>query len=193
MNRMKQPRLCLRRQPGLGRSSGRHRAEFVYESESLSEQHVLESFDCGKVALNDWLMNSARHCQSNRTASTFVWRAPSDPHVVAYYSLAGHVVEKQALPPKLGRGSPEQMPAVLLARLAIDKTLQGQGLGGVLLADAMGQVVAAVQRVAARFVIVDALDEEAAAFYDRYGFKRIPGHMRMYRKISDIERSLSLD
>ncbi len=82
------------------------------------------------------------------------------------------------------------MPAVLLARLAIDKTLQGQGLGGVLLADALGQTVAAVQRVAARFVIVDAIDEKAAAFYSRYGFERIPGEMRMYRKISAIEKDL---
>lgn len=165
----------------------------MYVSESLSDRHFLESFDCGKAPLNEWLMSSARHCQSNRTASTFVWCAPNDPRVVAYYSLAGHVVERQELPPKLGRGSPDQMPAVLLARLAIDKTLRGKGMGGVLLADAMGQVVAAVRRVAARFVLVDALDEEAATFYTRYGFKRIPGDMRLYRKISDIERSLFTD
>lgn len=162
----------------------------MYVSESLCDRHLLEKFDCGQASLNDWLTSSARHCQRNRTASTFVWCAPGDPRVLAYYSLAGHLVERQDLPPKLGRGSPDQMPAVLLARLAVDTTLQGQGLGGVLLADALGQTVAAVQRVAARFVIVDAIDEKAASFYSRYGFERMPGETRLYRKISAIEKDL---
>lgn len=162
----------------------------MYESESLSDRHLLQMFDCGQDPLNDWLVSSAMHCQKNRTASTSVWHASGDQHVLAYYSLAGHLIERQELPPKLGRGSPNQMPAILLARLAIDRTLQGQGLGGVLLAEALGQAVAAVQRVAARFVLVDAIDEKAAAFYARYGFERIPGEMRLYRKISAIEKDL---
>nr|WP_228454415.1 GNAT family N-acetyltransferase [Streptomyces alkaliphilus] len=95
------------------------------------------------------------------------------------------------MPSRLGRGSPEQCPAVLLARLALDKKLQGRGLGGVLLADALEQVVLAVRNVAARFLVVDALDGEAVAFYERYGFKRIPGDNRLFRKMSDITASLT--
>lgn len=163
----------------------------MYDSQSLSEQHHLEAFDCGKVELNTWLSGSALHCNRNNTARTFVWTAEENKDVVAYYSLTAHVVEKSTLPSKIGRGSPDQSPAILLARLALDKTLHGQRLGGVLLADAMDQVGRAVQNVAARFVLVDSIDEEAATFYEYFGFKRIPGDMRLYRKVSDILASLS--
>lgn len=162
----------------------------AYESELLSDRHRLDAFDCGKAELNTWLADSARHCNRNNTARTFVWTEPGDSDVLAYYSLAAHLVEKGTMPPSLGRGSPEQCPVVLLARLALDKTLHGQRLGGVLLADSLEQVAQAVQNVAARFLIVDAIDEEAATFYERYGFKRIPGDSRLFRKISDIVASL---
>ncbi|MFC4610586.1 hypothetical protein ACFO9E_22725 [Streptomyces maoxianensis] len=162
----------------------------VYDSQLLNDHHRLDAFDCGKAELNTWLSSSAQHCNRNNTARTFVWTEPDDLNVLAYYSLAGHIIEKGALPPKLGRGSPGQSPAVLLARLALDKTLHGQRLGGVLLADSMGQIAQAVQHVAARFLLVDAIDEEAATFYERYGFKRIPGDNRLYRKMSDILASL---
>ncbi|WP_431994101.1 GNAT family N-acetyltransferase [Streptomyces griseoflavus] len=162
----------------------------AYESELLRDHHQFDVFDCGKAELNDWLTDSARHCNRNNTARTFVWTEPGDSNVLAYYSLAAHLVEKNSVPPRLGRGSPEQCPVVLLARLALDKTLHGQRLGGVLLADALDQVVRAVQNVAARFLIVDAIDEEAATFYERYGFKRIPGDSRLFRKMSDIVAAL---
>jgi GNAT superfamily N-acetyltransferase len=149
----------------------------VYDSQPLGDHHRLDWFDCGKAELNDWLMSSAQHCSRNNTARTFVWTESDQPNVMAYYSLCGHIVEKGVLPLKLGRGSPEQSPAVLLARLALDKKLHGQGLGGVLLA---------VQQVAARFVLVDAIDEGAAQFYECFGFRRIPGDSRLYRKVSDI-------
>jgi ribosomal protein S18 acetylase RimI-like enzyme len=82
---------------------------------------------------------------------------------------------------------------VLLARLALDRTLQGRGLGGVLLADAMTRVVVATQTVAARFVVVDALDESAVTFYEHYGFRRIPETDRLVQKLSDVAAALEVD
>jgi GNAT superfamily N-acetyltransferase len=152
----------------------------------LGEHHRFEAFDCGKAELNTWLSDSANHANRNNTARTFVWTTPNDPVVVAYYSLTAHVVERSTIPHRLGRGSPDQSPAVLLARLALDKRLHGQRLGGVLLADALERVCEAVQAVAARFVLVDAIDEEAARFYEHFKFKRIPGDARLFRKVSDI-------
>jgi len=78
----------------------------------------------------------------------------------------------------------------LLARLALDQSLQGQGLGGVLLADALERIVVATQTVAARIVVVDALHERAATFYENYGFKRIPGTLRLVQKVSDVAAAL---
>ncbi|MEU8136516.1 hypothetical protein [Streptodolium elevatio] len=159
----------------------------MYETMSLRDDHVLDSFDCGKPDLDTWLRNSARHTMRNRTAQTFVWCEPDDTRVLAYFSLAGHVVEKEELPSsRMRQGSPRQSPAILLARLALDKRLQGKKLGGVLLFDAMDRIAQAVALVAARFVLVDAIDEDAATYYEKYGFKRIPGDTRLYRKVNDI-------
>jgi GNAT superfamily N-acetyltransferase len=109
---------------------------------------------------------------------------------VAYYALAGHrLVRDDLLPKSIGRGSPAEAPAVLLARLAIDAGL-GQRLGGVLLADALTRVVAATELVAARFVVVEAVHEDAARFYEHHGFRRIPGTMRLVQKISDVAAAL---
>lgn len=114
--------------------------------------------------------------------------------VVGYYSVSGHRLIRDELPKSIGRGSPTEVPAVLLARIAIDKHLQGQGLGGVLLADALRRVIAATDLVAARFVVVDALHENAATFYEQHGFRRIPNTLRLVQKINgmDVEGRPSL-
>lgn len=110
--------------------------------------------------------------------------------MVGYYSLTGHRLVRDELPKSIGRGSPTEVPAVLLARLALDRRLHGQGLGGGLLADAMERVVAATTLVAARLVVVDALHEPAATFYEHHGFRRIPGTLRLVQKVSDVVATL---
>lgn len=79
---------------------------------------------------------------------------------------------------------------MVLARLALDRSLHGQGLGGVLLWEALIRVVAATEIVAARLVVVDALHEHAAQFYEHHGFRRIPNTLRHVQKISDIARAI---
>ena len=109
---------------------------------------------------------------------------------MGYYSLAGHRLVRDALPESIGRGSPAEVPAVLLACLAIDASLRGQGLGGAILADALRRVVGAADLVAARFVVVDALHENAAKFYEHHGFARIPGTLRLVQKTSSVAAAL---
>jgi ribosomal protein S18 acetylase RimI-like enzyme len=80
---------------------------------------------------------------------------------------------------------------VLLARLAVDRRDQGKGLGAHLLAEALRKAVAAGEAAAARLVVVDAIDEDAAAFYERYGFISAPEHdRRLYRRMKDVRSSL---
>lgn len=129
--------------------------------------------------------------RSRRTAQTFVWH-DGDGVVLAYYSLTAHLLQRDELPHRLGRGGPRQIPAVLLARLALDGSLHGQGLGGALLADALRRVVAATETVAARFVVVDAIDERAAAFYEHHGFRRLPQTSRLVAKVADIGAALGV-
>ncbi len=99
-------------------------------------------------------------------------------------------MQREELPRALGRGGPLQIPAVLLARLALDRSLHGQGLGGALLAEALQRVVAATDTVAARFVVVDAVDERVTSFYEHHGFRRMPETLRLVQKVSDIAAAL---
>jgi GNAT superfamily N-acetyltransferase len=161
-----------------------------YVSETLADHHKLDRFDSGSGALGGWLRDHARHAQAMRTARSFVWHG-GDRVVVACFSLASHLVVRAELPARIGRGSPDAIPAVLLARLALDRSLQGQGLGGELLLDALSRAVQASEIAAARLMVVDAIDEGAAAFYEHHGFVAVPGtRQRLVQKMSDIAAAL---
>lgn len=161
-----------------------------FRSEELGDDHRLEAFVCGQVMLDTWLRRSARHAQAMRTARTFVWQREGGV-VVAYFSLAAHLVARADLPPRVGRGSPDAIPAVMLARLALHRDLHGRGLGGELLWDALSRAVAASRLAAARVVVVDAVDERAAAFYEHHGFIRAPGvPHRLVQKTGDVVAAL---
>lgn len=165
----------------------------AYLSERLDpDRHHVTAFDSGEPDLDRWLREQAAGAASRRVARSFVWVEPdSDPdRVVGYYSLTGHRLIRDDLPRSIGRGSPTEIPAVLLARLALDRAHQGEGNGGALLADALARVVLATDIVAARFVVVDALHEKAAGFYAHHGFRRIPASLRLIMKVSDIAASL---
>jgi GNAT superfamily N-acetyltransferase len=161
-----------------------------FVSETLADHHLVEQFSSGNHALDAWLHHHARHAQSMRTARIFVWHT-GDQVVVAYFSLAAHLVVRTDLPPKIGRDSPDAIPAVLLARLALDRSLHGQGLGGELLLDALSRAAQASDVAAARLVVVDAIDEAAAAFYEHHDFIAVPGNrQRLVQKTSDIAAAL---
>lgn len=163
-----------------------------FRSEALDpSRHVVDAFDCGESDLDAWLRDHAGGAAARRVARTFVWCRAGEDAVVGYYSLTAHRLVRDELPKGLGRGSPNEVPAVLLARLALDRRLRGTGLGGALLADALERVMAATTLVAARFVVVDALHETAAAFYEHHGFRRIPGTLRLVQKVSAVAAALA--
>lgn len=166
-----------------------------FRSEPLdAARHNLSAFDSGELTLDTWLRETAAGAEDRRVGRTFVWVLDGDDPdlVVGYYTLLGHRLVREDLPPKIGRGSPSEVPAVLLATLALDKSLQGSGNGGILLVDALRRILIATEQVAARFVVVDAIHEEAAAFYAKHGFTRIPDTLRLVQKVSDIATSLAL-
>lgn len=115
--------------------------------------------------------------------------------MLGYFSLTMGSVLRSDAPKTLVRGLPAHPIGVaLLARLAVDARHQGEGLGGLLLAEALRKAVAAGDAAAARLVVVDAIDEAAARFYAHHGFFAVPEHpMRLYRRIKDIRASLDPD
>jgi GNAT superfamily N-acetyltransferase len=162
----------------------------VFRSERLDpERHKVGDFSCGEESLDRWLLEQAVPATARRTARTWVW-VNEDGAVVGYYALSAHKVARGDVPTRIGRGGPVEIPAVLLARLALSESLRGHGLGAVLVADALARIVDATQTVAARLVVVDALHERVARFYESLGFRRIPGRLLLVQKIADIEAAL---
>jgi GNAT superfamily N-acetyltransferase len=144
----------------------------VTPPERLTAQHNVSGFENGKHStLDQWLRERALTSEG-LSARTYVICSLDPPvRVIGYYAIATATEQRVALPSaKLRRGMPEQVPLLLLARLAIDRAFQGMGLGGVLLSDALRRCLSASEIAGARGVIAHAIDEDAVAFYQRHGF-----------------------
>jgi GNAT superfamily N-acetyltransferase len=142
-------------------------------SEKLTKDHDLAWFDCGKASLNDWLGRFALINQQSDAARTYVIHRGS--RVVAYYSLTAGSVRKEESPARVAKGlASHPIGVILLARLAVDRTEQGKGLGKALLIDALTRCLEAADTIGARAILVHAIDDEAAAFYTRFGFEPSP-------------------
>lgn len=153
--------------------------------------HRLDAFSCGNTELDDWLKYHARGA-TGQGARTYVLVDAAD--VVGYFAIAPHFLERADAPPKIGRGAPRQIPAILLAKLALDQSVQGQGLGSELLVFALRTIVEAARRAGGRLVIVDAIDDAARRFYEHHDFRSVPGeHRRLVLKLSTAAKALGLD
>lgn len=150
-------------------------------------RHDTARFSSGVEVLDEWLRRVAPVAAAAGTAAT--WVLCRGNRVVGYYALAMGSIERLRAPSRLGRGQPDPVPVLLLARLALDTREQGTGLGGDLLLDAVTRAVAGARQYGARALVVDALDDRAGEFYGHHGFLPLDGR-RLYRRISDIERAL---
>lgn len=157
--------------------------------ESLdTRRHDRAGFECGKPELNQWLRESAGQAEKRGSARTFVL-TDDGVRIIGYYSIASHSVSVESAPPTVSKGHPSRLhlPAVLLAQLAIRADWQRQGLGERLLSDATRRVVELSEVLGVVVMVVDALDEEAAQYYERYGFIRWPaGKLRLFATLRDL-------
>jgi len=153
--------------------------------------HDLSAFGCGNAALDDWLRRHARTATGQGTR-TYVL-VDEDDLVVGYFALAPHLLVRDDAPPRLARGAPHQIPAILLAKFALDSTIQGRGLGAELLVRALDTVLVAARRAGGRVVLVDAIDDEARAFYEHHDFQSLPSQpQRLVMKLSTAAKALGV-
>lgn len=135
-------------------------------------RHEVAGFSCGEESLDRWLQRYAGQGERRDSTRTFVV-ADAGGQVPGYYTLVAGQIEHgqatEAVRKGLSRHFP--IPVAILARLAVDGRSQGQGLGARLLNDAVERICRAAQEVAVRAVVVHAIDEQAAAFYERFGFR----------------------
>jgi GNAT superfamily N-acetyltransferase len=157
--------------------------------ESLDAQrHDRNGFTCGEPSLERYLKEQARKEQDNHVAVVFVL-TNDQQEILGYYSLSATSVLLEGLPDAQMRKLPKypQVPTTLLGRLAVHSKHQGQGFGGDLLIDALKRAYLASLQVASWAVIVDALHEKAARFYEKYGFIALPGQpLRLFMPMKTI-------
>jgi GNAT superfamily N-acetyltransferase len=139
--------------------------------ERLTGRHDLSRFDCGDAGLNDWLK---RRALKNEGESSRTYVVCAGDAVVGFYCLAAGAVIRAEAPKPLQRNMPEQVPVILIGRLAVDAAHQGQGIGAGLLKDALLRAIAIAEAIGVRAILVHALNGKAAAFYARYGFQPSP-------------------
>lgn len=141
--------------------------------EKLRRDHAVDLFDCGQEALNRFLVRYAFQNQHAEASQTYV--ALMGDEVVGFYTLVVAQVEHDDAPQRLGKGlARHPIPLMLLARLAIATSWQGKGLGSGLLKDAMLRTLQAADIAGIRAMAVHAKDDDARAFYQRFGFVPAP-------------------
>lgn len=156
-------------------------------SEPLGKQHRLDDFQCGEPALDDWLKRHALGAQSSGSARVFVTTLEDGETVVGYYALAAAQVAAEDAAARALKGQPRArpIPAILLARLAVDREHQGAGLGRSLLQDVLLRCVEAADAIGARVLLVHAKHGAAKSWYRHYSFEESPTdplHLMMLMK-----------
>ncbi|MBK9316191.1 MAG: GNAT family N-acetyltransferase [Acidobacteria bacterium] len=155
--------------------------------EPLSAEHRREDFDCGEDPLNRYIRQYASQHQKKNIGRVYVAVEPGEKRVIGYYTLANGSVAFENVPKSKGLPREYPIPVVMLARLAIDRTMQGQGVGAVLLFDALKRSAEASRVIAAYAVIVDALNDRAKEFYLHYQFEEgLADPMRLFLPMQDI-------
>jgi GNAT superfamily N-acetyltransferase len=156
----------------------------------LTVEHNHSLFDCGQPSLNLFLQCHAFDTQNARLSRTYIMVC--DDVIVAYYTLVHLSVTQEETPKKFGRGMPSLIPAILLARLAVDQNVQGRGLGRSLFSDALKRTWAVMESGAApvRLFVVDAKNSDALVYYKRFEMTPSPQNpMRLflpYKKLKQI-------
>lgn len=163
-----------------------------WKIEPFGKNHNRSAFTCGKSALDDFIRTRVRQYEKRRLGKTFVAVPAGETRVIGYYTLAAGAVLFEHLPEDASRKLPKHsILVILLARLAVDQSAQGQRLGEGLLLDALQRSLDLSTHLGAHAIEVDALDAAAVAFYAKYGFTPLlddPQHL--FLPLATIEKAL---
>jgi ribosomal protein S18 acetylase RimI-like enzyme len=163
--------------------------------EPLGPQHDRAAFSCGVPELDGYLRTLASQHSSKRISTTTVLQVDDAVRIAGFHSLSSARLDLGELPPALVKRYPryaEGIPATLLGRLAVDRGYRAQGWGEALLLNALERAYLATRVVASAFVIVRAIDAQAAGFYERYGFRELPASPgRLFLTMKTVEALVS--
>ncbi len=157
----------------------------------IARDHILDALDSGAPELDEWLRRFARVADAAGTARTYV--LADGKRAIGYYALTPASVDRGELPERHAQGvSAHPIGVILLARLALDRSLHGQGYGRALVTDAAVRTLQAAEIVGARAMLVHARDESVAGFYERLGFTPSPtDQLHLMILIKDLRRTFT--
>jgi predicted GNAT family N-acyltransferase len=160
--------------------------------ERFGKQHERDGFDCGKPSLNDFLVRLVSQYEKRNLARTYVLVQSGEVKVLGYYTLTSSAIEFETLPAGVTKKLPQHpIPSVLLARLAVDNSMRGQKMGARLLRDCFERCLHLAEQIGIHSVTVDAIDDEAARFYEHFGFTRFAEQpSKLFLPISSIKLAL---
>jgi len=161
--------------------------------EPLGRHHDRDAFACGEPALDLYLKRQASQDVKRRVAAVFVLVGDKPETIAGFYTLSAHAMAFGALPAAVAAKLPRypEIPTLLLGRLARDLGFRGQGIGELLLFDALKRALGSSRTVGAFAVVVDAMNEKAAQFYLSYGFQPVSDRpSRLLLPMATIERIL---
>lgn len=163
------------------------------------DRHDRSSFSCGVARLDNYLNRTVRKHQEGNFTRLFVALAPGEQAVLGYYSLNAHMIEAENLPSGLTKNAPRHgaVPAAYLSMIAVDTSAQGQGLGTVLLADALKRLIPLSDEIGLAVVVLDVIDDggeaafrRRAKFYKSMGFIALPSRpARMFLPMKDVRKA----
>jgi GNAT superfamily N-acetyltransferase len=159
--------------------------------EALASHHDRDSFTCGVDSLDRYLRTQASKDVRRKANGVFILVEPDKPYVVlGYYTLCATGVAPGHVPATARKHIPRYplVSATLVGRLAVSEARQGERLGAMLLADAVQRACASAATVGSSMLVVDAISERAAAFYEGNGFARLPDSLRLVLPMQAIQR-----
>lgn len=156
----------------------------------LNSKHKKAEFTCGVGMLDDYLHKQANQDVKRKLSACFVLLDETNDLLKGYYTLSNSSIMQDFIPTKYQKKLPKSygsIPATLLGRLAIDSRYKGQGLGGMMLTDALHRCYEISKSIGSYAVIVDPIDENAEMFYAKYGFIKLPNSGKMFLPLQTIK------
>ena len=163
-----------------------------WQIERLERGHVRDAFSCGKPPLDEFIHRLVSQYEKRNLGRTYVAVRPGEKQVLGYYTLASGSIPFQNIPEPSARKLPRHpVPVILLARLAVDQSVQGQGWGEGLLIDALQRGLGLADTLGIHAVEVDAIDQQAKAFYEKYGFvPLLDNEFHLFLPIATIQAAI---
>ena len=153
------------------------------EPRRLNPGETLEGFSCGVELIDNWANRHAPYAAKRGTAVPYVCFTTSG-EVAGFYAISAYSIDRDAVRGGwLKRNAPAKIPVILLGMLGVDSRFQHQGLGWMLLQDAIKRALAVGRQIGSRALVVDPYDDVSRVFYQHFGFRDVPGSNSMFVRL----------